>query len=782
MQRKKRQIDNDDQEDGKKPVVRENKTEIKTPDDTDPVFIPEEEPAKNESTDTRDIPLSHKRKKPGRNPWLTGLKLFALVSGISAGVIIGFAVYFSQDLPSITQLEVYEPKLSTKVYSSDGKVIKEFYKERRTRVPFRDIPKPVIHALLATEDHRFYNHWGVDLIRAVKAAMVNASTLSTREGFSSLTQQLARNLYFDFEKTLTRKFKEILTAIQIERTYSKNEIIEMYLTHMYFGNQAYGIHSASKIFFNKEISELDLAESAFLIGLLQAPSYYVKNPKAAENRKRIVLRRMLNCGYISEKEFRETKEQPIVFVSRKEREETGSAPYFTEHVRLQLESLQDTLKFNIYEDGLNVYTTINTRLQSIAEKALEQSVTEKFRGLDKFGAKVIKGNYKIYLTRYLLRDGILQDDIDVLLKNEKAVDSLCAIYGTVQTAFVAMDPTNGYILAMIGGRNFDRFKLNHVTQIKRQPGSTFKPFLYTVAVDNGYSPSFKVLNQDVVLIMDDGSRWTPQNYDGSRGGPTTLREALAKSLNLVSVRLMQEVVPVQEVVKLSGKMGMTTPMAAVDALALGVSDVIPLELVSAYAVFANNGVRTEPVSILKIENRDGNILWQNIPKRKEVLSPATAYIMTDMMKSGIDAETGTGRFARRYGFDRPAAVKTGTTQKWTDGWFVGYTPQIVAGVWVGYDQYEFNLGSKNPGAIVASPMWGRFMAEAHKELNLPVDDFDRPQDVVQLDICEESGILANPVCPKKVKEVFRAKYQPTDFCPLHTGASKPAKKKKSDRY
>jgi penicillin-binding protein 1A len=220
----------------------------------------------------------------------------------------------------------------------------------------------------------------------------------------------------------------------------------------------------------------------------------------------------------------------------------------------------------------------------------------------------------------------------------------------------------------------------------------------------------------------------------------------------------------------------------VDALALGVSDVIPLEMVSAYSVFANKGVRTEPVTILKIEDRDGNILWQNIPRRKEVLSPATAFIMTDMMKSGIDAEEGTGRFARRYGFDRPAAVKTGTTQKWTDGWFVGYTPQIAAGVWVGYDAYEFNLGSKNPGAIVASPMWGRFMAEAHKEINLPIEDFDMPLDVVRLEICEESGLLANAVCPKKIKEVFHIKYQPTDFCNTHTGTSKSSKKKKSNRY
>lgn len=731
-----------------------------------------------------DVPNPRDKKKSmlPQNPWRKSLKYFGLFFLIVISLVTGFGIYFSRDLPSIAQLEVYEPKLSTRIYSSDGKIIREFFKERRTRIPFKDIPQPVIQALLATEDHRFYSHWGVDLIRAVKASMVNLSTFSSKEGFSSLTQQLAKNLYLSSEKTLARKFKEILTAIQIERTYAKNEIIEMYLTHMYFGRQAYGIHSASRIYFNKEVKDLTLAETAYLIGLLQAPSYYAGNPKAGEMRKRVVLRRMRECEYISESAYAGAAAQPIVWASAKEREDVGSAPYFTDYVRQQLEAMQDSLKFNLYEDGLRVYTTLNTRLQTIAEKALEQSVKEKFSGLDKFGAKVIKSNYRFYLRQYLMRDGFSQDEVEKMLSRPRTVDSLCALYGTVQVGFVAMDPANGFILAMIGGRNYREHKLNHVTQIRRQPGSTFKPFLYTVAIDNGYAPSFKVLNQDVVLMMEDGTRWTPQNYDGSRSGPTTLRDALARSLNLVSVRLMQEVVPVQEVVKLAGRMGLTTPMAPVDALALGVSDVIPLEIVSAYAVFANKGVRTEPVSILKIEDKEGNLIWQYTPKRKEVLSPATAYLMTDMMKSGIEAERGTGRFAKRYGFDRPAAVKTGTTQKWTDGWFIGYTPQIVAGVWVGFDAYEFNLGSKNPGAIVASPLWGRFMAEAHKALNLPVEDFEMPPDVVRMEICDETGLLANPLCPQKTMEVFRTRYQPTEFCNKHTGNIRTTKKKKSGRY
>ncbi len=773
--------------DGEVEPIPEKKDEI--PEDPRPeVTVSEKNEASQDTAlnQTGKYPVRPKHaerikdpRPPSVHPYWRAVHLFGVAVVATVFIIGFFAVYFSRDLPSIAQLEVYEPKLSTKVYSVDGKVIKEFYKERRTRVPFNQIPKDVINALLATEDHRFYNHWGVDMIRFVKAAMVNTASLSSKEGFSSLTQQLARNLYFDPEKKLSRKIKEILTAIQIEKTYSKNEIIEMYLTHMYFGLDAFGIQSAAKNFFGKDAQELTLAESAYLIGHLQAPSYYVKNPEAADRRKIIVLKRMLDCGYITPPQYEATKKERVVMTNRREEEIVGTAPYFSEHVRQELEALQDSLKFNIYEDGLSVYTTLDTRAQRAAETAYEETAKEKFLGLDRFGASVVKANANAYLTRYLQRDGVDRETIASLLKNPRSVDSLCKFYGTVQASLVAIDPSNGHILAMIGGRDFNRFKLNHVTQIARQPGSTFKPFLYTVAIDNGYSPAFKLLNQDVVLIMEDGKRWTPQNYDGKRGGPTTLRDALARSLNLVAIRLMQEIVPPQQVVAYAQKMGIQTPLMPVDALALGVSDVVPLQIVSSYGVFANKGIRVEPVSILRIEDRDGNIVYQHIPKYKEVLSEETAYIMADMMKSSIDY--GTGKFARLYGFDRPAGVKTGTTQKWSDGWYIGFTPQIVTGVWVGFDTYEFNLGSKNPGEVTAAPVWGRFMARALKDMDLPVEDFEMPPGVVRLEVCKESGQLANPSCPEKIKEVFNAKFQPTDPCLLHSGV-KPGKKKKGVGY
>ncbi len=727
----------------------------------------------------RRIPVKPKKKDkpPSGNYLKAGIRLFLSALLFAVLTFGGFAWYFASDLPSITQLEVYDPKLSTKVYSVDGKIIKEFFKERRTRIPLNQIPPAVVQALLATEDHRYFDHWGVDIIRFVKSALVNVAAMSNKEGFSSLTQQLARNLYLSFEKTWTRKFKEVLTAIQIERTYSKNEIMEMYLTHMHFGLGAYGIQSASKIFFNKDAHALTLEESAFLVGHLQAPSYFANNIDAAHERKNIVLRRMADVGYITPDQYDHARNIFVIHVERSAREAIGDAPYFTEYVRRELEVLSDSLHFNIYEDGLQVFVTLDTRAQTAAENAYRENVKERFLTLDKFGAEYIFKNYKTLLPKYLAREGLPKNQVDGLLRNRKQVDSLCRFYGLVQSGFVALDPTNGHILAMIGGRDFSKYKINHVTQIARQPGSTFKPFLYTAAIDNGYSPNYKLLNQDVVIILEDGKRWTPQNYDGNRGGPTSLREGLARSLNLVAIRLMQEVVPPAQVINYATKMGIKTLLQPVDALALGVFDVVPIQIVSAYGAFANKGIHVEPVAILKITDKDGNVIYQNRPKYKEVLSEETAFIMADMMKSSIDLPVGSGRLARKYGFDRPAGVKTGTTQKWSDGWYIGYTPQMVAGVWIGYDTYELNLSSRNPGEVIAAPMWGRFMANAHKAMDLPVEDFEIPAGVVRLEICEDSGQLVIRTCPKKIKEVFNAKYQPTETCPLHTGQSTKKKKR-----
>ncbi len=732
--------------------------------ETEPVAIPRQ--VSKKTLTTQRVPRENfDRYVPA---WKRALKPAAwiLVSTLTVFVIVTISV--SPELPSIAQLEVYDPKLSTKVYSIDGKVLKEFYRERRTRIPFSEIPKPVVQALLATEDHRFYDHWGVDMIRFVKAAMVNIAAMGAEEGFSSITQQLARNLYLTSEKTIARKFKEVLTAIQIERAYSKNEIIEMYLTHMNFGNGAYGIHSAAQTYFQKNVKDLSLEESAYLIGLLQAPSYYGGNLDAANRRKNIVLYRMKESGFITTVDYEAAKKAVLEPEPRQTREAIGLAPYFTEYVRLQLEALEKELNVNIYEDGLSVYTTIHSGLQLAAEKAYVESEQEKFVGLDKFGAGVVRANARDYLPRYLRRDGYDEAEIASLLADRRAVDSLCVFYGRVQSSLVALDPTNGHILAMIGGRDFTKYKLNHVTQIKRQPGSSFKVFLYTAAIDNGYSPTYKLLNQDVVLIMEDGKRWTPQNYDESRGGPTSLREALGRSLNLPAIRLMQEVVPPTQVVGYAQRMGITTPLDAVDALALGVSDVVPLEMASAFSVLANKGLKAEPTGILKIEDKDGNIIWQSTPKVKEVLSAETAYIMADMMKASIDLPNGTGHSARRF-FNRPASVKTGTTQKWSDGWYIGFTPSIVTCVWMGYDTYEFNLGPKNPGGTACAPLWGRFMNDAHRILKLPEEDFEMPGGVVRLEVCSDTGLLATPLCPTKINEVFNARYQPTDPCDLHTG-------------
>lgn len=702
---------------------------------------------------------------------LAGLTVFG-----SLLLLLSVIFYFGRDLPSISQLEVYQPKLATKIYSIDGKVIKELYTQRRERVNLRDVPQHLINALIATEDKNYRNHWGIDTYGLLRAILVNVSSFQARQGASTLTQQLARNLYLGLQQTLSRKIKEALTAIQIERTYSKNEILEMYLTHMNFGNGAYGVKSAARVFFDKELQDLSVEESAYLIGHLKAPTYYANNKEDAEFRKDIILTLMVKRGFLDTEDYREISKREIKLRLKPIHEEEGIAPYFTEYVRQELEVLKNELKINIYEDGLKVYTTLDTRVQKAAENAvlLSQDVLDM---LDAEGKKTLLYEKTKFGRKFLKVAGLPDSEI----KNKAVVDSLIRHYATVQLSLVAQEPATGHILAMIGGREFGKFKFNHATQAKRQPGSTFKAFLFAAAVDNGYPPSYQVLNQDVVLVMPDGKRWNPRNYDGSRGGMTTLRKALANSLNLVSVRLIQQTVPPRQVINYAHKMGINTPLAEVDALALGVSDVIPLELTSAYSVFANQGIEVKPVSIIRIEDNDGNIIWQNVPETKEVISRETAYIMTNMMGTGINE--GTGRGARTiYNFKRPAASKTGTTQGFTDGWFVGFTPQIIASVWIGFDDYEMTLGEDRPGSVVATPIWARFMKEAHERLKLPVKDFPMPGGIIQLEICDDTKQLANPLCPRKVTEIFNVKYTITEHCEQHTGLNQTPKKKKNSGY
>ncbi len=578
---------------------------------------------------------------------------------------------------------------------------------------------------------------------------VDLISLSFRQGFSTITMQLARNLYFGFEKNITRKLREILTALQIERTYSKREILEMYLNVAYFGHGVYGIQAAAKKYFNKDASDLNIQESATLIPLLKSPAYYspLVHPDRALKRRNLVLHNMVVAGYLTEAQYDSLKQLPLEVEEFHLRSKI--APYFTEYIRQQLNRLQDSLGVNVYEDGLNVYPTLNSKIQACMDTAVA-------RELPKLQERVYR-KLQSWKEKNEMPDSVFQ---------EKA---------KVQIAFVAIDHHNGHILAMVGGRNFEESKFNRAVQARRQPGSAFKPFLYTAAIDNGYTTVDKFLNQPVVVINPDGTRWDPENYNREFGGPTTLREALRLSINLVAVRLIQEIGPAV-VAEYAHRMGISTPLRPFPTLALGSSEVIPLELVSAYGVFANQGVRVEPISITRIEDRFGNVIYEKRGRRREVLNKATAYILTDMLETVINR--GTGARARyQFKFYRTAAGKTGTTNNFTDAWFVGFTPHLTAGVWVGLDDPKLTLGRGESGAMAALPFWATFMKCVYDTLHLPDDTFKQPTDVIRLQVCAETGKLATNYCPKILNEVFNIKYHPTVLCDNHTGPT-PGKKKK----
>ncbi len=697
------------------------------------------------------------------------LLAICLLLAILGGSALGFYLFIlSRDLPSLEQLEHYDPRLTTTLLSADGRVIKELYLQRRLFIPLEQIPEDMIHAVLVTEDRRFYDHWGMHLGRIFRAVIIDIASLSFRQGASTLTQQLARNLYLSPEKTINRKLKETLTSLQIERTYSKSEILEMYLTQAYFGHGAYGVESAAQRYFSKSATDLTLEECALLAAQLKAPSHYSPfvRPDAALGRRNLILKFMKNAGYITESEYETAVNAPIRVSPRSQTEFLGIAPYFTEMVRQELERLGDEIGFDYYKDGLTVYTTLDSRLQACAEEAAKTFLDSLQRN---FSERFYRS-----IAPQLVREkfpGLSSSETRALLADHARLDTLFRDQSQIQLAFVALDPTSGRILAMIGGRNFDESKFNRAVQAVRQPGSAFKPFVYTAAIDNGYPPTYQLLNQDVVVHLPNGKRWAPENYDLSRGGLTTLREGLNKSLNLIAVRLIQEVVRPADVIRYARQMGISTHLDEVDALALGACGVKPIELTAAFGVFANRGVWCRPFGIARIARRDGEILFEQTLERKVALSEQTAYIMTDMLRSALDR--GTGAAIRSvYGFTRPAGGKTGTTNDFTDAWFVGFTPQLVAGVWVGVDDPSISLGTGQAGSRAALPLWANFMNMAYDTLKWEIADFIMPDGVIRLDICADSFQRAGQFCPRIIQEVFKVEDAPLESCPLHTGFSR----------
>ena len=667
--------------------------------------------------------------------------LYALTSSIIYLLVLSVAVvYFSRGLPGLERLERIheETKLTTRIYSSDGVVLKEFAVEKREPVFYEQLPQNLVDAVVSIEDERFWDHWGISLRDIARAVWINLTLAQIKQGASTLTQQLARRLFLTPEKTLARKIKEAITSVRIERTYTKKEIVQMYLNEQYFGNGCYGVQSASGFYFAKDVQDLSLEECAYLAGLLQRPSDYSDSRKDGLIRRNTVLRAMSSAGKISRQETKEAQRAPLRFNDPQEDE--GLAPYFTEHVRQHLEAKYGYSA--IYESGLSVYTALDSRLQSIAERAVSKKFGQIQWKIDSESAKFPPDS-----TLFQIGDSL---QVNV-----------------VQGALVALNIATGEILAMVGGRDFEESEYNRAVQAKRQPGSAFKPFIYTAAIDNHYRTTDKILDNPITLPLNNGKMWSPQNYDRTFKGEMSLREGLKQSRNLVAVKLLLKIgakLPIQY----ARKMGIKTPLQPVDALALGTEEVTLLDITSAYGVFPNQGIRVEPISILRILDKDGETIFEeDRGSESEALSAETASVMTSMLKSVME-EKGTGYAARAYPyrFKRPAGGKTGTTQDFTDAWFIGFTPHIVTGVWIGFD-VKRSLGDRMAASVVALPPWAEFMKEAHEVLELQENDFQMSPDVVRIQICGDTYDVATDYCPTKIEEVFIPQSFPTELCQEH---------------
>ncbi len=715
-----------------------------------------------------------------------------IVTAVLLVLFVLCCVYFGylvSGLPSLARIENPRAELATKVISADGEVLGEFYVKNRTHLAYSEIPPTVINALIATEDKDFYSHWGVDLVRFAKAMVKNVFALRLKEGASTITQQLARNLYLgrndrNVFDTITRKLREFLTSIELERTFTKEEILEFYLNVVYFGRGSYGIASASELYFGKTPADLTLGQTATLVAMLKGPGYYDptgKHPERVVLRRNIVIAQMLKYNYITPDLAKQAVEEKLDVRAADEAGVTGIAPHFVEYIRQVMTKKAEKYGLDLYRDGLAVYTTVDSRMQRYANRAVEEHLAEYQKLFDKqwdwakqhdAAVRVIDqaiSSSQQFRTAVTLRerDAVRRE----LLRNRAFQDSVRRVASSIETGFVALDVKTGGVLAMVGGANFRTFRygLNHVTQIRRQVGSAFKPFVYTVAIDNGYSPVYQLLNQPVTIMMPDGKRWTPSNFDGSFGGKSTIREAIKHSINLVAVRAILEIAPVDQVIAYAKRMGISSPLPAVSSLALGVGDVSPLEMASAFSVFADKGVRAEPYAIERIEDKDGNVLEENPPTRREILSDATAFIMTSMLEGVVNG--GTGTRVRDY-FQLPAAGKTGTTTDFADAWFVGYTPRIAAAVWVGFDEPSVHFTTwDGQGGRAAAPIWGKFMRSVYDDpaIAMPLEYFERPADVYADSICTETKKLATPYCPEKVVEYFTDKTRPGP-CDVHTSA------------
>ncbi|HYV94262.1 MAG TPA: transglycosylase domain-containing protein [Chitinophagales bacterium] len=689
----------------------------------------------------------------------TFLRIFWILVGGSVLLFILMLVLAAMgvfgSMPSFEELENPKSELATEVYTSDGVLLGKYYFQNRSTSSFDEIPPMIRNCLIATEDIRFYNHSGIDYWGQTRAVI--KTIFGDKQGGSTITQQLAKNLFprpsGDVASTIISKFKEWVIAIKLERRYTKDEIINLYLQTVEFSDNSYGIKSASRTYFNKAPDSLRIEEAAVLIGMLKAGTYYNPrlHPENALRRRNTVIGQMEKNNFLKPQVADSLKSLPIKlnFISPDHNE--GLATYFREYLRQQLmqwckqHPKPDGTQYNIYKDGLRVYTTINSKMQQYAETAvqkhlkdLQQQFYQSYKGSTPWGKDkkyIDDAMHQCERWFKMKHAGISEDSIVRAFKTKipmtvfsykGEIDTVMSPYDSLKyykfflhCGFMAMDPSTGYVLAWVGGINHHYFQFDHVNEnAKRQVGSTIKPILYTVAIDNGYSPCFKVPNERVVF--EDYQNWSPENSDGKYGGILTLYQGLASSVNCVSAYLMKQIGP-QPMIDMARRMGITSPMDPYPSLCLGVPDISVYEMTSAYSTFANKGTSSQPQYLLRITDNRGAVLQEFTAKHTEVVSEQVAYVMTRMLENVVNFGTAQ-RLRFRYNITSEVGGKTGTTQNNTDGWFMGITPQLVAGCWVGGDDRIIRFKSMfyGQGANMALPVYAYFLKDCYADKSLNI--------------------------------------------------------------
>lgn len=779
-------------------------------------------------------------EKPLKKQILTVVYLFILFSAACClGTVVGTLKAISQNLPSISKLEEYEPKIITYIYADDGTIIGEYAVEKRIEIPYEEIPDTLKKAILATEDPRFFSHSGIDIrgiLRAIKEdiKIKLGGKQSKLHGGSTISMQLATELFLHRRQTIRRKLKEMLLARQIEKKYSKLEIFNLYCNQFNLGHGAHGVEAAAQLYFGKSVSELTLEETAMIVGILRGPSLYspYRNKELTLQRRNHVINRMYQEKFITKEMAEEAKARPMNVLPL-HRETTEFAAYFREEVRRYLsENYGDEA---LYGEGLKVYTTLNPTYQKYAEESLlpwlreldkRQGWRDDKRNLLEEGLESLEALSEASLERWppfswlkpslevggiiealvlsvafdeatvKVKDytGILKNDSvewtrtrnlknilkegDVIHVKIKEVDEeikqiLVSLdqEPLLEGAFLAIEPQTGQIKAMIGGYSFGRSEWNNATQAKRQAGSAIKPFLYTAALDSRLFTPATIIIDEPYDFFDKwtGEPYSPGNYDQQYKGAVTVRIGLEESRNIPTTKLLESISP-QRGVEYCRKFGLTTPVYPYLSLALGAPDVRLIEMISAYSVFPNKGVRVKPYFITRIEDKEGNILEEVEVESEEVISPQIAYMMTNLMH-GVCLR-GTGWRAGELNW--PLAGKTGTTDGYTDAWFIGFSPSLCAGVWIGH-KTQIAIGERQSGAVAAQPPWIEFFRKVIRdkkrgwnqeegERRPIVERFEVPPNLAFVEIDYKTGLLATPYCLFTIKEAFLPGTEPDRFC------------------